>query len=838
MIRAGQTYRQTLNNLNGSANHLRTTLLQFGTMVAGGAIFGAASSSAFGFNQTLEQSRIGIASLVRTFQNVDMEQSFLTAADIQQRLQIAGLKTTATYQELLRALQEGIGPALRENFNPEQIVGFTTSMTQAAAALSLPMDQLGQELRAIMDGTIDRNARIAKALQINNEDIKKWKASGTLFAELQKRLQAFSVAGDQAANTFGGAFSNMIDAVQMALGKGTEKTFRATTEAIKKLTTAVVTIDEEAGTFTFNEKIITALADIDKRISNFLKRLTADTIAAALENFVQTVGAVIDVLGNFAGAVVTMVNVMGPFAPVVATAAGNLILFSTALKGLSFLLLEPFRLIKAFSAAFTLLSGSQIVAWFGSLRAATLAAATGTNALSVAFKGLIAVAAAQGAVNIGRLIKEIYGWRDAVNEAKAAEQRAAESKDRLAEKLKKISEQTGVTITSITELKEAVANGTIVYDKLTKSYSKGSGEAKKAADIATKAVAGSAEAQKQATGEALEAMKQKYQEYASEVARLQQEIAGYQKSLNEELRAMSRTGMTDQGAWEDRKKEAGEYEEAAKKAAKEAKAALEAGDETGAAEKYKQAKELANDAKEAYKDLNKEVKDGEKVLVSADAARQTSMEGVKRSGELAIGIMREQQEAAQGFMDKLTKQSGFADLTEGMDAVQKQWLDNWDTMRAESMKEVDKVEDRIVQMIDEISGKTVYINIKERVQKAMGGAVARFAGGGKLSGYGGGDRIPALLEAGEYIIRKEAVSRFGAGVFHALNSLRLPELPGFAVGGLAGMQAGGAATGGETVTIEFFDKSSGARGTLVAPTQQDYREYMRTMKDRARLSSR
>jgi tape measure domain-containing protein len=76
------------------------------------------------------------------------------------------------------------------------------------------------------------------------------------------------------------------------------------------------------------------------------------------------------------------------------------------------------------------------------------------------------------------------------------------------------------------------------------------------------------------------------------------------------------------------------------------------------------------------------------------------------------------------------------------------------------------------------------ITVREVQARANGGLIQRFAGGGKLPGYGGGDRISALLEAGEFVIRKEAVSKFGAGIFHALNNLRLPELPKFAAGGM------------------------------------------------------
>ena len=57
--------------------------------------------------------------------------------------------------------------------------------------------------------------------------------------------------------------------------------------------------------------------------------------------------------------------------------------------------------------------------------------------------------------------------------------------------------------------------------------------------------------------------------------------------------------------------------------------------------------------------------------------------------------------------------------------------------------------------------------------------VVKMAGGGKLPGYGGGDRIPALLEAGETVVDKKR-SRMYARVFAAMG------VPGYASGGIAG----------------------------------------------------
>ena len=45
---------------------------------------------------------------------------------------------------------------------------------------------------------------------------------------------------------------------------------------------------------------------------------------------------------------------------------------------------------------------------------------------------------------------------------------------------------------------------------------------------------------------------------------------------------------------------------------------------------------------------------------------------------------------------------------------------------------------------------------------------------GKLSGYGGGDKVKALLEPGEYVVRKEAVQKLGVPVLQAINQGEIP----------------------------------------------------------------
>lgn len=428
------------------------------------------------------------------------------------------------------------------------------------------------------------------------------------------------------------------------------------------------------------------------------------------------------------------------------------------------------------------------------------------------------------------------------------------------------------------------------------------------------------------TEEDLEAMRKRWQDYVKQVRELQDQIAGREKSLAAELREMGRSGMSDLGAWQDRKREAEEYVEAARKAAAEAQAAFAEGDTITGEAKFKEAVQLADDAKAAYRALNQEVKDGDQVVIAKADALKTAMRGVEEAGRLGVDILHQQKQAAVDAMKSIEKDVtergvDVDELKDGLDEAEEIWLKKWQNMRkaaeetgeqvynvfknaagfwtnvddafsagwsktAESfrrgtddayadfsnkgksfLKEMQEnaetaakgiskslgdageqiseiwknaagfwtnVNDAFsagwsegatsfrrdwegvyadfdgkarssaenfaqnwristenargltIELADDIKRKldeackprNVVIYTTEVVKRAAGGIVGAFARGGKLPGFGGGDRISALLEAGEFVIRKEAVQRFGAGFFDALNSLRLPDFTG------------------------------------------------------------
>lgn len=73
--------------------------------------------------------------------------------------------------------------------------------------------------------------------------------------------------------------------------------------------------------------------------------------------------------------------------------------------------------------------------------------------------------------------------------------------------------------------------------------------------------------------------------------------------------------------------------------------------------------------------------------------------------------------------------------------------------------------------------------------KRWGGPIA-----GKIPGRGGGDRVRALLERGEYVVRKEAVDKYGPAFFNAVNTMKLRSggLVEF-LGGIRRLATGGTA---------------------------------------------
>ncbi len=189
------------------------------------------------YNAQIEQGKLGIASIIASLaefkdaagQKIEGPEALnasLTLADDQiKKLKVDAINTIATFGEILPAFQSALGPGLAAGLQLDEIRKITVQIVQAAGAIGLPANQIAQEVRAILSGTINEDARLAKILGITNEMVKKWKEQGTLAEELNKRLAAFSSAGILAARTLDGLTSNLQEAVNVFAGQATERAF-------------------------------------------------------------------------------------------------------------------------------------------------------------------------------------------------------------------------------------------------------------------------------------------------------------------------------------------------------------------------------------------------------------------------------------------------------------------------------------------------------------------------------------------------------------------------------------------------------------------------------------
>lgn len=179
------------------------------------------------------------------------------------------------------------------------------------------------------------------------------------------------------------------------------------------------------------------------------------------------------------------------------------------------------------------------------------------------------------------------------------------------------------------------------------------------------------------------------------------------------------------------------------------------------------------------------------------------------------------------LMDYIATALGNIDLSTLTAALVKPFSDAVPLIRDELVK-VSTMILEIMRQAAAAAGMIEQLNQGGRPGGGGGGfAFQEVAGGGYIRGPGTttSDSIPAWLSNREYVIRAKAVDHYGANLFAALNSMRLPKdlFSHFAVGGLANAlartmpryAAGGLATAsaGRSLTIVLDGQRFGVSGS-------------------------
>lgn len=208
-----------------------------GTAAAAAASVGIAFKKGLNFNSEAENVRLGITGIVSSLFDVrdaageaaKGQESLAIAgqeADKQLALlRIAGAQTSAEFKDLAKAFQTALGAGAGAGLNVDQIRKLTVDLTLAASAFNLSGDQLSSEIRAVLSGDEVDNSQIAKGLGLTGEQIKQLREQGTLFDELNKRLEQYRLLGEEAGKTLTATLSNVNDGVGLFLGKATKGAF-------------------------------------------------------------------------------------------------------------------------------------------------------------------------------------------------------------------------------------------------------------------------------------------------------------------------------------------------------------------------------------------------------------------------------------------------------------------------------------------------------------------------------------------------------------------------------------------------------------------------------------
>ena len=191
-----------------------------------------------------------------------------------------------------------------------------------------------------------------------------------------------------------------------------------------------------------------------------------------------------------------------------------------------------------------------------------------------------------------------------------------------------------------------------------------------------------------------------------------------------------------------------------------------------AQEDFKRAREefLAGNI-ESARELTRKAVQASITVMGADLG-DVKLGGVEEAGlKKARAEAEKRTEAAAGFAREMqaAAQDAIPPVLEGLETMERQMEAGKATLAGviESIKLAKIEADELKKKLSENTFAT-HTQIINTVNTGGNGGLGLSTGGG-LPGYGGGDKIPIMAEAGEHMIRKEAVRKLGRDAAHAFN---------------------------------------------------------------------
>ena len=279
-----------------AVNRMRSLVLQVGAAYSAYKILGKAVDAVnigIQANQSWESQKLGIASVIgATNQLADAQGRVLQGSEkfaasqqvaekLMERIQVLGLETVATTQDLVEGVQGIIAPATRVGIALEKVPDLAVNAAQAMGAMQIPLQQMRTEVEALLSGNINKAQDIlATNLGITGEMVRNWQKQGVLLDEINKRLESFKLSGDALANTWGGLTSNLKEYVEFISRGATEGLFNSLKSSAREFQSLLISINEQTGRPEVSNKVNNLVAAYER-----LNDVIGDKILSATQKF-------------------------------------------------------------------------------------------------------------------------------------------------------------------------------------------------------------------------------------------------------------------------------------------------------------------------------------------------------------------------------------------------------------------------------------------------------------------------------------------------------------------------------------------------------------------------
>lgn len=221
---------------------------------APGLVLGALVREGLQFNSILEQTKIGMAALIQStndlfskdqpnkpLEGVEKFNAATALAEVAAlRLRIKIIPLKATSEELLPIFNQIITSGAAAGLSLEQTEDTFISLAAAAQVLQIPVARLGTEIRLLLAGTTRETSRLGPALfgtaAAARAFVKEHRATGDLFSALQIKLVAYNQSLVKSVSSFATLAENSKEVFQVLAGLATAGLFERIKEGLTLIT--------------------------------------------------------------------------------------------------------------------------------------------------------------------------------------------------------------------------------------------------------------------------------------------------------------------------------------------------------------------------------------------------------------------------------------------------------------------------------------------------------------------------------------------------------------------------------------------------------------------------